>query len=338
MLYIRTDMNQTIAAGHMMRCLAIADAAKSRGCCTTFLVADAQAVELLSERGYAYHILHTPWDKMEEELPALENLIKELGIEKILIDSYQVTEGYLRRLSEMTETFYIDDLNAFFYPVNGLICYANYWEKFEYPLRYRETKLCLGTQYVPLRREFFGCRKKQIKPQAENLLLMSGGSDRYGVLSAILEQLDFAAFRRIDVICGKYNIFYESIKDRYRAHDNVHVHRAVSDMAHFIMQADIAVSAGGMTLYELCAAGTPAVSYSIADNQLDNVRQFDADGIICYAGDARQKDIVPDIICRIEEYRTDQSLRAERSQRMQELVDGSGAERIFERMCNVYNR
>ena len=57
MLYIRTDMNETIATGHMMRCLSIADAAKKQGQETVFLVADAQAQELLKKRGYAYRIL-----------------------------------------------------------------------------------------------------------------------------------------------------------------------------------------------------------------------------------------------------------------------------------------
>ena len=51
MLYIRTDMNETIATGHMMRCLSIADAAKKQGQETVFLVADAQAQELLKKRG-----------------------------------------------------------------------------------------------------------------------------------------------------------------------------------------------------------------------------------------------------------------------------------------------
>ena len=47
MLYIRTDMNHTIATGHVMRCLAIADAAKSIGEEVTFLLADRQAEEIV---------------------------------------------------------------------------------------------------------------------------------------------------------------------------------------------------------------------------------------------------------------------------------------------------
>ena len=56
-------------------------------------------------------------------------------------------------------------------------------------------------------------------------------------------------------------------------------------------KVDVAISAGGTTLYELCACGTPTISYSFADNQLNNVKQFDEDGIIPYAGDVRYEDI-----------------------------------------------
>ena len=42
MIYIRTDMNNIIATGHVMRCLSIAEAARVQGEGTTFLLADAQ--------------------------------------------------------------------------------------------------------------------------------------------------------------------------------------------------------------------------------------------------------------------------------------------------------
>lgn len=68
------------------------------------------------------------------------------------------------------------------------------------------------------------------------------------------------------------------------------------DIEKYMMEADIAISAGGSTLYELCAIGTPTISYSFADNQLDNVTKFAEDGLIAYAGDARYQNVVPKII------------------------------------------
>lgn len=132
MLYIRADMNETIATGHIMRCLSVADAAKELGSDTTFILADEQAKSLVEGRGYYAIVLGTQWDQMERELPVLKKIIFEHSIQKILIDSYQVTPKYLTELSRLLRITYIDDLNAFHYHVNVIICYANYWKKFNY--------------------------------------------------------------------------------------------------------------------------------------------------------------------------------------------------------------
>lgn len=330
MIYIRTDMNNTIATGHVMRCLSIADAAKNAGEDTTFLLADEQAVGLIEKHGYHTIVLHTKWNDMEQELPILDTLIQTYQIKNMLIDSYQVTKTYLSRLSAQTKIFYIDDRNAFSYPVHALICYANYYEKFDYPSHYANTELYLGPQYAPLRTEFAFCNSKSIKPKAETLLLMSGGSDSYDVLPQLLENLSPEAFKHIDVICGIYHSRYDELKKKYAPHKSIHIQKAVSNIADYMKQADLAVSAGGTILYELCAVGTPAISYIIADNQWDNVVSFQNQNMIDYAGDMRENPAgtIQTILQKISEYKENFVLRTKRSQKMQSLVDGRGAFRI----------
>ena len=335
MIYIRTDMNNLMATGHVMRCLAIADAAKSLGEDVTFILADVQASELLEKYGHRRIIMNTQWDNMDSELPVMKQLIEKYKIGSILIDSYQVTEKYLKNLSAMVQTFYIDDLNAFLYPVDNIICYANYWEKFKYSERYQKNGLFLGTKYAPLRKEFYGCGEKKISPQVKNLLLLSGGTDRHHILGQILNRLNIDQYSQINVVCGRFDEQYDLLKSQESFDTNVKVYRSVSDMERFMKEADLVISAGGITLYELCAVGTPAISYSIADNQLDNVKKFHEDGIIDYAGDARKDDIVENIEGYLQLYHLDQELRREKSKKMQKLVDGKGAWRIANVLVNV---
>lgn len=54
-----------------------------------------------------------------------------------------------------------------------------------------------------------------------------------------------------------------------------------------MQKCDIAISAAGSTLYELCATGIPAITYTLADNQLIAAEQFDKQGIMLSAGDCR---------------------------------------------------
>ena len=98
-------MNAQIAMGHIMRCLSIADALHGLGEPVRFILADEQAVSLLKQRGYDAIVLHTKWNHMEEELPVLSQVIQNEHIEKMLIDSYQVTQRYLTELSKLVTIF-----------------------------------------------------------------------------------------------------------------------------------------------------------------------------------------------------------------------------------------
>ncbi len=329
MIGIRVDMNETIATGHMMRCLSIADALRALGQQVIFIVADENAVSLLSERGYSCRVLHTKWNEMEAELPALVERL-EGDVHVLLVDSYYVTERYLSYLREYTKVCYVDDVNAFDYSVDMLICYANYYEKHDYPRRFPGTKLCLGAKYAPLRAAFEQCLEKEIAGNAQKLLLLSGGSDPYHILKRILELLPKEDYEEVDVICGRMNQDYDALVATYEQMTRIHIHKQVDNMEYYMQKADIAVSAGGSTLYELCACGTPAISYAFADNQLENVRKFDADNIIDYAGDLRSDDVPERILALLGKLSTSPSLRKQRSRQMQALVDGKGARRIAE--------
>lgn len=358
MLYIRVDMNETIATGHIMRCLSIAEAAEELGEQAVFLLADEEAVPLLEQKGYGSIVLHSPWDNMEEELPALQKVIKERGIQKLLVDSYQVTPMYLERLSQMAKIIYIDDIDRFHYPVDALIYYAVDWESHHFHERYQKSReglksqgrmegqkegkqaghkprLLLGTEYAPLRKAFQNCGKKPIKPTTENLLLLSGGTDPYGILGKILEKMDRQRYGRVEVICGMYDLQYEPLRMQYQKEGNIHFYKAVPDMETHMGRADLAVAAGGATLYELCAMGVPTISYAMADNQIRNVEKFREIQLIDYAGDVRGTDVASHISRLLDKYFENAGLRQERSHRMQEFVDGQGAVRIAEGMINL---
>lgn len=328
MVYIRADMNSIIATGHVMRCLSIADAAKSLGEETTFILADNNAKELIEKHGHKTIILNTQWYDMDSELPVIKELAGKYQIDRILVDSYQVTENYLYSLSSIMQTFFIDDLNAFFYPVENIICYANYWEKFKHSERYQKSGLFLGTKYVPLRREFCECGEKIINSQTKILLILSGGTDKYHILGQILEQVDLKLYSQVNVICGRFDSQYKSMKSQKEIYSNINFYHNVSDIERFMKEADLAISAGGLTLYELCAVGTPTISYSLADNQLENVRKFHEDGIIDYAGDVRRDDVAGNIGRYLHMYYSNPKLCLKKSKKMQKLVDGKGAWRI----------
>lgn len=328
-IYIRVDMNEIIATGHVMRCLSIADAAREMGKETIFIVADEKPVELLKERGYEPLVLHTNWRDMEEELEILIPFIQKNGVVKMLVDSYQVTPEYLTKLEEYTEVFYLDDVDAFEYPVSNVICYANYYSNLSYSNYKKDVNFYLGTSYMPIRKVFQKCGPKQIKEKIERIVILSGGSDSFNMLEHIAELFVNNIDVQVDIICGAFYPDFAGLKQKFANYSNLCFYQNVSNLDEFMETADLAISAGGTTLYELCAKGTPTISYSFTDNQLGNVVQFHEDGIIEYAGDVRTDDVYANIYKLYEKYKSPE-LRKHYSRKMQKVMDGQGAARIAE--------
>ena len=93
MFIIRADGNAKIGAGHLMRCLTIAEAVRKLpdGPEILVLCADEDSAKLASDRGFRTGVFQTDYQWMEEELPLWPQWITD---EKntILVDSYHVTD------------------------------------------------------------------------------------------------------------------------------------------------------------------------------------------------------------------------------------------------------
>lgn len=335
MFYIRVDVNETIATGHVMRCLAIADAMRALGEETTFLVADETGAAFVTDKGYPVHCLHSKWDVLEEEVDALIALIQKYGIRQMLLDSYQVTPRYMERLQEHTRLIYLDDLDAFLYSCDQIINYAVYALDSSYATKDGQSRHLLGACYMPLRHAFQGLPSKEIHKHMTNILVLTGGADRYHFARKFMEAyLEWNESEQIcvTIICGRYNEDYGMLKMLAAKNAGITVKQSVSDIENYMREADVAVSAGGTTLYELCACGTPTISYLLADNQRKNVEKFAELKLIPYSGEAQSVQCIPKILRQIKLWQEDARERQNISERMQNMVDGNGAMRIAQKL------
>ena len=319
-------MNPEISTGHVMRCLSIADAALRMGKKTVFISADDQPAGLIESRGHECIVLGTVWNDLESEISALEKVISERNIKRLLIDHYSVTDRYLKTVNSLTEAYYLDDLNAFDYPVSAVVCYAVYGEDF-YPVKDPAKKYYLGCRFAPLRQAFEDPHPKRINEKIDNILVMTGGSDPYGVAEGILGALSHDEYECINVICGRFSGRKEKLEELFAGRDNVHIYPFVEKVWELYDEADVAISAGGSTLYELASMGVPVITYSFADNQIPNVSSFNEKGLMPCAGDARKDDIYRNIVKLLDELGP-AGIRRDISAKLMKLVDGKGAERL----------
>lgn len=376
MVVIRADANSKIGMGHVMRCLSVVDALLKRGEEVLFVTADDTPVPLLTKKGIPYRVLHTDYADMEAELPELWEVLRELpqGAESpdatlaqkntsILVDSYYVTEKYLAALKKRITTIYMDDIYAFSYPVDMLINYNIYGEEmgYEKDAAFADTKLLLGTEYVPLREEFsagagYAQSRKELSAETENvtpaedrlhqtaeqgrtadggILITTGGSDSFNLAGQLLmEAMKYDALKekKYHVVSGSLNPHIGELQALAQKHENIHIHCNVTNMAELMAESEVALSAGGSTLYELCAVGVPVIAFSFAENQERLVQTFVKRGIAQYGGNYRTdgNKMIQNTIAGLETLLEDKNLRTEYRKKARTLVDGKGAERIAE--------
>ena len=348
-LYIRVDANSKVAMGHLMRCLTIAGACRQQKMDVEFLMAEDSCKELVEKQGYAVWILNTDFQKMEEELPKLEEHFKEAPeteFKALLVDSYQVTETYLETLSKQIPVIYMDDLGEQAWKVQAVVNYNHYAGRIPYRELYwgQETKLLLGSAYTPLRSMFASAAAEyEVRPEVKDILISTGGSDPYAIADKLVHELvlhpEISEDVRIHALCGPFSGSYESLR-KYAGivgEERLCIHSNVADMAGLISQCDLAVSATGSTIYELCAVGVPTVSFYFAENQRQGAEELDRIGAVVCAGDCtkEQEQVIRRIVEQLVLYKKDLRLRRSVSARMRDIVDGRGAGRLAEEFLEI---
>ncbi len=342
---IRVDVNETVATGHIMRCITIAEQIKKLGGQVLFITADGQAEELLARAGMEHVCLQSWWDHMEEELPVLREVLKLAGIKTLLVDSYQATPAYFEELCPLVKLVCIDDCFEHIFPVDVLINYNAYHIRFPYRETYGgKTRLLLGTDYVPLREEF---SVKQIRDRDEqsgkkgfSVLLSSGGSDAQNAILGILQRaMQTEELRSVmfHAVVGVYHPQGDAIEAFAKKHENVKVYRPCFDMAGVMADCDAAVSAAGTMLFELSAMGVPTVFFQSADNQRYDREFFEAKERMLFAGDiTHDREACIEAVCEgLKRLLTDGALRERMKERLAEVTDGHGAERIAEEIMGL---
>ena len=392
MFLFRADGNSSVGAGHVMRCLSIADAARDRGIECAFVTAGDEFDGIITARGYRDIALGTDYKDMDSELLRMARIVEDEHPAAVFVDSYFVTTEYLNALKRMVnhvsdasmaisdevsvdtdhempaehsgggKLIYIDDVLSFPYPCDILLNYNIYADEGEYRNLYKGTvlpELLLGTTYAPLRKEFDRavnpnadaghentCMDRGRKNQASEscslhkygrgILVSTGGADfEHLMIELVREVKRRDTEHTFHFIVGAANedrnvIFDEAIGER-----GIVLHENVSDMAGLMCSCDVAISAAGSTLYELCACRVPAVTYILADNQIPGARGFEKCGIMKCAGDIRELGagtLAARLIDMALQLCDNEEERLLISERQENVVDGKGAERVVERI------
>lgn len=337
MIMMRADANRSIATGHLMRTLTIAQECIKRKEPVWFLLADRESEAIFRTvcprpDDYRVVILAGDYRCPEAELPVLDRLLAQEKPRAMLVDSYFVTEKYLRAAGRQTKIFYLDDVRKFDYPVDVVINY-DIIAREDLP-GYRDgyakaRKRLLGPAYAPLREQFRQTGYR-VKETVADLLITTGGSDEDNLTEALIEAAGQSLDERVIIhaVIGPLNRHRDRLREKAAHQKHLKIYEGVSDLAGLMAKCDLALSAAGTTLYELAAVGVPTVCFTIADNQVSCAEGFAAGGAVIYEKGR-------DFAGQLKALAADYPRRGQMSAAMRELIDGRGAGRIAGELCAI---
>lgn len=192
-------------------------------------------------------------------------------------------------------------------------------------------RLLLGPRYALLR-PAFGMRASPRRVHDEaRVLVLTGASDPTALAPRIVQALRSITESqlRVKVVVGAGSP-HEAAVRREAARDpggRFTVLRDPPDMAALMRDADLAVSGGGTTCWELCAMGVAMILITVADNQLPVTTGLARAGAALHLGPESEVTRTR-IAVAVRELLRDSGRRGELSRRACSVTDGRGASRV----------
>jgi UDP-2,4-diacetamido-2,4,6-trideoxy-beta-L-altropyranose hydrolase len=332
-LLFRADASPRMGIGHVMRCLALAQAWCDAGGSAVFLAAELPPALADRLRQEGVPVVRHAWAVgSEEDAKHAAALACELGADWIIADGYAFSQSwqYLVKQSGARLLLY-DDGNRTGGGHADLILDANLRAR---PEDYAGSPahLLLGPRFVLLRREFLRRREWQRDTSSANRILVTlGGADAGNVTLRILRTLGSLPGPTLEIaaLLGPANSHHRDLQAfAASARRQIALHADPPDVAAWMAWADVAVAAGGTTMWERAFMSLPSLTLVLADNQTEVAHAANEAGITRDLGPAAALDDKA-LSRAAQEIQEDEPTRARMAQRGRELVDGDGVERVL---------
>jgi UDP-2,4-diacetamido-2,4,6-trideoxy-beta-L-altropyranose hydrolase len=334
-LLLRTDASVEIGTGHVMRCLALAQAWQDAGGKVVFAIAEWTPAVLERLEREKIQITRFQAGSLVSDASQVIALAAEHSASWVVVDGYQFDGDYQRTLKGAgLKVLFVDDLGRLNHYSADLVLNQNVQAE-ETPYRNREsyTRLLLGPRYALLRREFAvrPAWRREVPDVARRTLVTMGGSDPENATLRVVQAVRKLADEDLEVrvIAGGSNPHVESLEREIHAWPHrVQLLRDVTDMPQSLMWADLAVANAGTISWELCFFGLPAIVVDLADNQQPVARALDERGAAVHVRNFAGLSAA-EIAQRIRFLMKNKAARAKLSENARKLVDGKGTARAM---------
>lgn len=336
-LLLRTDSSESIGTGHVMRCLALAQAWKLAGGNASFAmsICPPSLCNRLRDEGMQIVSVAAPRASAEDALETAR-LALELEARWVVLDGYDFDAEYQHELrrNALCALVVDDEGRAARFDADVLLNHNAYATPQLYAHNAPHARLALGGRFALLRSEFDPWRlwRREIPDHARRILVTTGGSDPHNAAGKILDGIARLSNRELELtlVVGSACAHREELEIKAGTLGARVVHD-VRHMPELMAWAHVAITAAGSTCWEMAFMGLPALTLVIADNQEQIARCLSERGAARSLG--RAEDLLPQAVAEALARLLDDPLeRTTLSRAGRRLIDGRGAARVVELM------
>jgi len=343
-LMIRADASAEMGTGHVMRCLALAQAWKDSGGQATFVTACGSKglIQRLQQEGFAIH----PVPAMHPDArdwATTQAILSRFKDSWVVVDGYHFDEAYQQRVKEAGNKLLVIGSMTHRRNYHGdiLLNAGLNAERIQYSCA-PYTRLLLGPKYLLIRREFLVWTgwKRSFPAKGRQLLVTLGGSAPHSTILRVIRVIQNAEIPGLHttVVAGPASCNGEPLPD-VLSQFSVPLRLVCDppDMSGIMAEADLAITGGGTTAWELSFMGLPMLMIVMAENQRNTAATMQRAGIAESLGWHEDLDCRT-VAQRIKDLLDSPAMRASLSQAQRKTVDGMGASRVIAEMKDLCER
>jgi len=338
-IIIRADASTKMGSGHLMRCIALAQSYSSN-------ISNAIFITCCNNEALVTRIIDCGFQvvRLEKAHPnpkdweVMSRILSDNSGCWVVLDGYHFDSAYQLHLKEKgCRLLVIDDMNHLDHYYADIVLNQNInAEKIGYSCL-QDSSVLLGTRYVLLRNEFLTCNKIKTETNStvRNLIVTLGGSDPSNATLKVIQALNKLKISdlHVKVIVGASHPQISSLHQEAKfAPFPIEIIYNVQDMTELMTWADLAVSAGGTTCWELAFLGVPFVVIVLSKNQEKIAEGLHAASAAINLGWYFSVTLDVFAVCLLSMIEN-RDKRTELISNAKRLVDGFGVSRVLSQMA-----
>jgi len=334
---IRVDASFAIGSGHVMRCLALAEALRTRGVESQFICRrDPHGKgEVIAKRDFSI-VEFSAADDVED---ALITSRFAANAPWLIVDNYSLGTAWEERARSPDQRILaIDDLADRHHSAD-LVVDSTFPGDQERYAGLVDGELLVGTRYALLAHSYRLARRLPSPISRENARTFAffGATDVSNFSAMTLRALDRLGIEHVTLVLGSNYPYSASLRPLLSQHPKWAVVTSLPTLAPLISSAELAITGGGVTLLERLCVGTPGVTVSLAANQFSSVMALARAGATQLSGTSES--LTEDDLRRsIRELVADSPRALRMAEFGRRVVDGYGADRLAERLAPTPTR